>query len=241
MPRKTSDPQNPPPKPKTPKISKAEQRRLQRLLVFESEARQKGYTLVAGIDEAGRGPLAGPVVAAACVIPDGILIPGINDSKQLTPQKRYALFEHITSDARISYGVGMVHAKEIDRINILQATIQAMLQAVAKLLVAPHYLLVDGLKLPHPSIPSQKIVQGDAKSYCIAAASIIAKELRDRHMQEEHLKWPEYGFDRHKGYGTPEHLEALAKHGPCPIHRHSFAPIRKDPPDTQLDLFESLS
>lgn len=242
--QKPSDPQNQPPKPKTPKIGKREQRRLEGLLTFELEARQKGYNLVAGIDEAGRGPLAGPVVAAVCLIPEGILIPEVNDSKQLTAEQRHELFEQITTDSRITYAVGMIDAQRIDLINIYQATIQAMLQAVAKLPSPPDFLLVDGLLLPHPTIPCQKIIQGDAKSYCIAAASIIAKETRDRHMKEEHLKWPEYGFDRHKGYATADHLNAIAKYGPCPIHRHTFSPFRKhieDDMQMEFDLFQENS
>lgn len=227
-------PPNPPQKPKPqqrrPKeiVDKAEWRRLQALHKYEKEARQRGITLIAGVDEAGRGPLAGPVVAAACIIPEGIYIQGVNDSKLLTPQKRYALFEHITSDKRIHYGIGIIPHKEIDRINILQATIQAMLEAVAKLVCTPELLFVDGLDLPHPTIPRQKILQGDSKSHLIAAASILAKETRDRLMVEEHQKWPQYGFDKHKGYGTEEHLKAIAEHGPCPIHRMTFAPFRKD-------------
>jgi ribonuclease HII len=218
---------NPKPKPqRRPKeIDKDEWKRLLKLHKFEKEARQQGISVIAGIDEAGRGPLAGPVVAAACIIPEGIFIQGVNDSKLLTPQKRYALFEHITSDNRIQYGIGIVSHKEIDQINIYQATIQAMLEAVAKLVCEPEILFIDGLDLPHPKIPRKKIIQGDSKSHSIAAASVIAKETRDRLMVEEHQKWPQYGFDKHKGYGTEEHLKAIEKHGPCPIHRMSFSPF----------------
>lgn len=206
-------------------MDQAELDRLELLQVYERAFRAKGYRCIAGIDEAGRGPLAGPVVAAACIIPEGVLIPGVNDSKKLSPKKRAEIFEHILSDKRILYGVGMVSSEEIDRINILQATIQAMLQAVSKLEVTPEVLLVDGLKLPYPSMIVEKIIKGDAKSQSIAAASIIAKETRDRLMEEIEAKWPGYGFQKHKGYGTAFHLEALKRLGPCPVHRKTFAPI----------------
>lgn len=209
-----------------PKLGKREIKRLQKLNIFEDEARQQGYQIIAGLDEAGRGPLAGPVVAAACIIPEGVFIPGVNDSKQLTAQERADLYHTITSDERIVYGVGIVDSHEIDRINIFQATIVAMFQAITKLPLIPQMLLVDGLKLPHPTIPAQKIIDGDAKSQSIAAASIIAKETRDRLMVELHAQWPMYGFNQHKGYGTEMHLEALNIHGPCPIHRRSFEPVK---------------
>lgn len=208
------------------KIARAEWKRLQVLKEFEAAARQEGYSIIAGIDEAGRGPLAGPVVAAACIIPEDLFIPGINDSKQLTPKVRRELFEALKSDSRIHYGVGIISHEEIDKINILQATKKAMLQAIDQLPSMPDYLLVDGLQLQHPNIPSKKIVQGDCKSYLIAAASIIAKETRDGLMHKYHEQWPEYGFNQHKGYGTPEHLDAIVRLGPCPIHRLSFEPLK---------------
>lgn len=214
-------------KSKPSQIKKAEWKRLQLLHLFEEAARRQGFSAVAGVDEAGRGPLAGPVVAAACLIPEDVYILGVNDSKQLSPKQRCEIFEAIVADKRIAIGVGMVSNIEIDAINIFQATIQAMLIAIEQLTVIPDYLLVDGLKLPHPTILCEKIINGDALSHSIAAASVIAKETRDRLMQEEHLKWPDYRFDRHKGYGTPEHLSALQQYGPCPIHRRSFAPLRK--------------
>lgn len=207
-------------------LDPVERERLENLLVFELQARRQGYSQIAGIDEAGRGPLAGPVVAAACLLPEGLLIAGVDDSKQLTPAKRGDLFKRLTEDARIAYGVGIIEPKEIDRINIYQATIQAMLQAVAALPVAPNCLLVDGLRLPHPTLPVVKIIGGDRQSLSIAAASIIAKEIRDGLMLGFHAEWPEYGFDRHKGYGTAMHLAALEKHGPCPIHRRSYEPVK---------------
>lgn len=209
-------------------VDESEWQRLQELNVFENAARNKGFQLIAGIDEAGRGPLAGPVVAAACVIPPDIFIPGINDSKKLLPKKREELFNKITQDSRITYGVGVINSLEIDKINIFQATVQAMLKAVAKLSCIPDILLVDGMLLPHPTIPSQKIIKGDSLSQSIAAASIIAKETRDRLMIDLHEIWPQYGFDQHKGYGTAMHLEALEKYGPCPVHRMTFEPCKQE-------------
>ncbi|MBA3957902.1 MAG: ribonuclease HII [Parachlamydiaceae bacterium] len=204
------------------KISKAELKRLHVLHAYEEAARLQGYSLIAGVDEAGRGPLAGPVVAAACIIPQGIFLAGIDDSKKLSPVQRCEFYEQIMSDSRIHVGVGIVSHQEIDQINILQATIKAMLQAIQALVMSPDCLLVDGLKLEHPTIPSQKIIKGDSLSHSIAAASVIAKETRDRLMVEEDKKWPQYGFKQHKGYGTPAHVEALKRLGPSPIHRLSF-------------------
>ena len=202
-------------------ISRKELKRLQRLNLFEDEARQGGFQHIAGVDEAGRGPLAGPVVAASCIIPQNLFFPGIDDSKKLLPKKRAHLFKELTSHPEIIYGIGIVSHEEIDRINIYQASIQAMLIAISKLSITPDILLVDGMKLPSP-IPSRKIIGGDALSQSIAAASIIAKETRDRIMEEYHETWPHYGFKDHKGYGTEKHREALAKYGPCMIHRMSF-------------------
>ncbi len=203
----------------------AELARLQGLTRFEKAARQKGYRCIAGVDEAGRGPLAGPVVAAACSLPDGLLIEGVNDSKKLTPEVRAKLFKRITEDSNITYGVGIIDAQIIDQINILRATFEAMLAAVASLPQKPDYLLVDGSMLPAFKMPAEAIVKGDALSLSIAAASIIAKETRDQLMLQFHALWPAYGFDEHKGYGTAKHLLALKEHGPCPIHRFSFAPV----------------
>jgi ribonuclease HII len=197
------------------------------MLAFEEEAYQRGFCRVAGIDEAGRGPLAGPVVAAACLLPHGWMLPQVNDSKKLSPQLRRHLYEQIVADESVFFGIGIVDAAEVDRINIYQATIEAMLIAVSALDCQPDYLLVDGMPLKHSSIPSEKIIKGDQRSLSIAAASIIAKETRDQRMKEYHQQWPEYGFSQHMGYGTPQHLEALKKCGPCPIHRYTFAPIRQ--------------
>jgi ribonuclease HII len=209
-----------------PAIAPEELQRLKKLTFFERKARRQGFSHVAGVDEAGRGPLAGPVVAAACIIPSGLLISQVNDSKQVPPHIRAELFKRLTEDHRISYGVGIVDSLEIDRINIYQATIQAMLKAIEALPHQPHCLLVDGLKLPHPTLHVESIVGGDALSLSIGAASIIAKEIRDRIMVGFHEEWPHYGFNQHKGYGTAMHMECIDRHGPCPIHRRSFEPIK---------------
>lgn len=208
------------------RIAADERRRLHQLTQKERDERAAGYSHIAGVDEAGRGPLAGPVVAAACMIPDGLLFPGLKDSKQLTAIQREHLFIQLTSDPRIAFGIGVVESFEIDRVNIFQATIQAMLQAVAALSLVPDLLIVDGLALSHPYIPAHKVIGGDAECHCIAAASVIAKVHRDLLMHEYHQQWPEYGFDRHKGYGTKEHREKVSKLGPCPIHRRSFEPVK---------------
>ena len=197
------------------------------MTIHERTAREKGYEKVAGIDEAGRGPLAGPVVAAACIIPHGVVIREIDDSKKLTREQREYFFQKITNDPRFIYAVAVVSHTVIDAINIFQATMRAMLEAVAKLTHQPDCLLVDGLKLPHPSIPCQKIIGGDGLSQSIAAASILAKVTRDDLMRKYHEEYPHYGFDKHKGYATEDHLEALAKHGVCAIHRRSYEPCKE--------------
>lgn len=214
--------------PKKQAIDPTELQRLHALNTFERAARQQGFTRIAGIDEAGRGPLAGPVVAVACIIPEDVFIPGVDDSKKLTPQKRQAIFELIKADTRILFGIGIVSHDLIDAINIFQATVQAMHLAVANLTCVPDYLLVDGMKLSHPSIPAQKIIKGDQLSQSIAAASIIAKETRDEMMRDYHKQWPHYGFDQHKGYATALHKHALSLHGPCPIHRLTFASLSEE-------------
>lgn len=185
----------------------------------------RGYQRVAGVDEAGRGPLAGPVVAAACVLDQEVSLEGVDDSKRLTRLKRIALFEALRASAGVLIGVGIVDAPTIDRINILQATIRAMHKALEGLDPSPDYVLVDGRPISHPQLPVQGIINGDSLCYAIAAASIIAKETRDRLMEDYHQRWPHYGFDQHKGYGTRAHVAALRRHGPCPIHRRSFNPV----------------
>ncbi len=212
---------------KPQRIHPNELNRLKELNLYEDQARQDGFRVVAGIDEAGRGPLAGPVVAASCIIPKGKFFPGIDDSKKLTPQRRALLFQDLITQTDVIYGIGIISHEEIDQINILQATIKAMLQAIENLSVKPDKLLVDGMKLPS-KIPSQKIIKGDSLSQSIAAASIIAKETRDRIMEGYDQKWPEYGFKDHKGYGTLKHREAIMKYGPCPIHRMSFTLLKEE-------------
>lgn len=218
-----------------------EQRRLDKLVIYEQGARSLGFSSIAGIDEAGRGPLAGPVYAAACIIPDGIFFRGIDDSKKLTPEERSVLYDALTTHPDITFAVGFITCEEIDRLNIFQATILAMLQAVAGLQKTPDYLLVDGLHLPHATIPCRKIIKGDSLSQSIAAASILAKVTRDRVMEEYGLQWPQYGFGQHKGYATEQHLEAIRVHGPCPIHRMTYEPLKSlfgAPAAVQLSLFE---
>jgi len=219
--------------PKTPKADFSqfhqdhrEQQRLAEMTQFESEVRLQGYDKIAGIDEAGRGPLAGPVVAAACLFTDHLFISGINDSKKIPSTKRRRLFEILTTHPHIVYSISVIDAAEIDSLNIYQATVKAMESAVSSLQVKAHYLLVDGMELKAVSTPNLKIIKGDQRSLSIASASIIAKETRDEIMCEYDRLYPEYGFKQHKGYGTAAHLEAIKRYGPCPIHRRSFEPIK---------------
>lgn len=193
---------------------------------FERAAQQRGYHHIAGVDEAGRGPLAGPVVAAAVILHPDRPIAGVNDSKKLTERRREQLFERIMADA-LSIGIGSASPETIDRINILQATRQAMREAVQKLSPCPDYLLIDGITPLDSPLPQQTITQGDSRSASIAAASIIAKVTRDRLMREYDQHYPHYGFARHKGYGSRSHLAALRQYGPCPIHRISFGGVRE--------------
>ena len=188
---------------------------------FEQILRQQGYQRIVGIDEAGRGALAGPVVAAAVILPTDCQISGVTDSKQLTPKKRAGLFDEIYRIA-VAVGVGCVDNEEIDQINILQATMGAMAQAITQITPAPDYALVDGTHLPEIFLPAEAIPKGDALIQSIAAASIIAKVTRDRLMIELDETYPGYGFPVHKGYGTLLHRQAIAQLGPCPIHRRSF-------------------
>jgi ribonuclease HII len=193
---------------------------------FEELAARQGYRIVAGVDEAGRGPLAGPVVAAAVILPVGVDLVGVNDSKKLTPSRRDELFDLIQERA-IAVGVGMGDHALVDRINILQATLAAMGQAVGALAVPPDYLLIDGIsRIPIP-IPQRTIKKGDSASISIAAASIIAKVTRDRLMVAYDRRYPGYGFAEHKGYGCATHLAAIAALGPSPIHRTTFRGVRE--------------
>ena len=188
---------------------------------FEDEYYAKGYKFVCGIDEAGRGPLSGPVVAAACILPRDISIPELNDSKKLTEKKRESLFNVITEKA-ISYGIGMASPQEIDELNILNATMLAMHRALETLTPSADFALIDGNVSRGFSIPTKTVIKGDSLSASIAAASILAKVTRDRICIEDAKKYPEYNFSKHKGYSTKEHMDAVRKYGPCEIHRKSF-------------------
>lgn len=193
----------------------------------EKNLRQRGYQLIAGIDEAGRGPLAGPVVAAAVILPTDYRNSEINDSKQLTALQRERLFVEIRN-AALTYAVGIVSPKEIDEIGILNATKLSMRQAVLKLDPKPDFILIDAVAINVDGIPQMAIIEGDAKVFSIAAASIIAKVSRDRLMVKYSRQFPLYGFEQHMGYGTEFHLEMLKKHGPSPIHRMSFSPLKTE-------------
>lgn len=182
--------------------------------------------LVAGVDEAGRGPLAGSVVAAAVILDDRVPIPGLADSKKLTALQRDRLYDAIRAHA-LCCSVAEASVEEIDRLNILQATLLAMRRAVEGLRLKPALVLVDGNRLPVLDVRAEAIVKGDAKVAAISAASILAKVTRDRQLLDHHAAFPQYGFDRHKGYGTADHLQALREHGPCPLHRRSFAPVHQ--------------
>jgi len=203
------------------KTYEQELERLNNMRFYENKAYDGGYVHTGGIDEAGRGPLAGPVAAACVILPKDIFIEGLNDSKKISPKKRESLFEVITSKA-ISYSIAFSDERCIDKINILNATKKAMRDAIASMGIKPDILLIDALKLENINIPQLSIIKGDAKSVSIAAASILAKVSRDRLIDEIDSTYPEYGFIRHKGYGTKEHIEAIKKYGICPIHRVSF-------------------
>jgi ribonuclease HII len=207
---------------------------------FERALWQAGTLRVAGVDEAGRGPLAGPVVAAAAILPPDWLrtglpveLNGLNDSKQLTADQRERFFAVLISRAEIQFAIARVEATQIDAINILQATHRAMASALAQLRPSPEHVLVDGRHVGSLRFPQTSIIKGDARSYSIAAASVLAKVTRDHLMVEYDRQWPAYGFAEHKGYGTAQHLAALNEWGPCPIHRHSFSPLKPE----QAELF----
>ena len=202
---------------------------------FERVLWNRGATRVAGVDEAGRGPLAGPVVAAAAILParwaDAGLpreLEGLNDSKQLTKAQRETFFAFLISCGLVEFAIAQIDSIQIDEINILRATHRAMNDALAQLHPAPQHALVDGRPVKTLRVPQTAIVKGDARSYSIAAASVLAKVTRDRLMLEFDRQWPVYGFAGHKGYGTARHLAAIAAHGPCPIHRKSFAPLKQN-------------
>ena len=191
------------------------------LWLYENAAFAEGFETVCGVDEAGRGPLAGPVCAAAVILPKGMIIEGLNDSKKLTDKKRRELFDVITENA-VSYGIAMASEQEIDEINILQATFLAMQRAIDQLEVRPDLALIDGNRAKDFGLPARTIVKGDGLSASIAAASVLAKVTRDRLMEDLDGKYPQYGFAVHKGYGTKRHYEALTQYGPCEIHRRTF-------------------
>ena len=188
---------------------------------YEQNAELKGYKAICGVDEAGRGPLAGPVCAAAVILPPDTVVDGVNDSKKLTEKKREALFDVIKETA-VSYCIAYASVEEIESINILNATMLAMKRAVEGLDVKADYAMIDGNKMPPLDIDGETIVKGDAKSMSIACASILAKVSRDRLLYEYAKEYPQYQFDKHKGYGTAAHREAIIKYGPCPYHRMSF-------------------
>lgn len=203
-------------------MKEEEQERLEKLKEIENELYLKGAKRICGIDEAGRGPLAGPVVVAAVVMPEDSFIEGVNDSKKVSEKKREKLYDEITNNA-IAWGVGIIEPQEIDDINILNATKKGLTKALKELVEKPDIILVDALTgIDTLGIPYQSIIKGDAKSYSIAAASIIAKVTRDRIMRQWDEIYPEYGFEKHKGYGTKAHIEVIKNDGICPIHRKSF-------------------
>lgn len=191
------------------------------MLEYEQKYWNRGIKYIAGIDEAGRGPLAGPVVASAVIFEEGVFIDGVNDSKKLTEKKREELF-HIIHEKSLAVGIGIVSHEVIDRINILQASFLAMNKALELLTIKPEQLLVDGNFFRHEHYPVENIIKGDGLSHSIAAASIVAKVTRDALMKEMHEQYPDYGFAKHKGYGTKAHIEAIRLHGYSPIHRRTF-------------------
>lgn len=205
------------------------------LYEMENALHDRGVTLVCGIDEAGRGPLVGPVCAAAVILPPGLVLDGLDDSKKLTEKRRETLYDVITAQAT-SWAVGLASAQEIDAINILQATYLAMRRAVGGLCCVPDYVLVDGNGDPHLSRPTETVVKGDAKTACIAAASVLAKVTRDRLLTTLGAQYPEYGFEKHKGYPTKAHYEAIAKYGITPEYRRSFLKTLHNHIQTDLNI-----
>lgn len=203
-------------------MKEKEEQRLISLKQYECELRSKGYKYICGIDEAGRGPLAGPVVVASVIMPENSMIEGVNDSKKVSEKKREKLYDLILEEA-ISYGVGIIGQDEIDEINILNATKKGLTMSLKELIQKPDLIIVDALThIDTLGIPYESIIKGDAKCYSISAASIIAKVTRDRIMREWDKIYPQYGFIQHKGYGTSAHINAIKEYGPCPLHRKSF-------------------
>ncbi len=189
--------------------------------LYENQLTEKGYSNICGVDEAGRGPLAGPVCAAAVILRPNDIIEGVNDSKKLTEKKREVLFD-IIKERAVSYSIAFATVEEIEEINILNATMLAMKRAISGLKISADYAIIDGNIVPDLNIPCESIVKGDAKSMSIAAASILAKVSRDRLLLEYARQYPQYGFEKHKGYGTKVHTQAIKEYGPCPVHRMSF-------------------
>ena len=203
------------------KLTQEEAKRLENMYELERAKRAEGFQCICGVDEAGRGPLAGPVYAAAVILPDGLIIPGLNDSKKLSEKRREELFEIIQQEA-VAYSIASVDERRIDEINILNADFEAMNHAVDTLSVQPDFVLIDGNIMRGMTLPHETVVKGDTKSASIAAASIHAKVSRDRYMKQMAEKYPQYGFEKHKGYGTAAHNAAILKYGPCEIHRRTF-------------------
>ncbi|EMT46919.1 ribonuclease HII [Anoxybacillus flavithermus AK1] len=210
---------------KQKEMEKRERERFLHMLQYERSLYERGVRYIAGVDEVGRGPLAGPVVAAAVILPQDVFLPHLDDSKKLSETKREQLFSVIQQTA-LAIGIGVVCAREIDELNIYEATKKAMIEAVQSLSVVPEHILIDAMHIPL-SIPQTSIIRGDAHSASIAASSIIAKVTRDRMMKQLGEKYPQYGFERHMGYGTKEHLQAIEQYGVIEEHRRSFAPIRE--------------
>ncbi len=206
-------------------MRESETERHTRLWQIETELREGGISCIAGVDEAGRGPLAGPVVVAAVILPHGVQLPGLNDSKKVPEHTREKLYELITACA-LCFSIQVISPAVIDELNILRATHYGMRTALLGLAIVPELALIDGLPLPDSPLPQQNLIKGDSRSASIAAASILAKVTRDRLLLELDALYPEYGFARHKGYPTADHLAALRTHGPCPEHRRSYAPVR---------------
>jgi len=208
-------------------------------LEIETELWEQGLQDIAGVDEAGRGPLAGPVVAAACILPRHVRFTSVRDSKQLQAEERKEAYQELIAHPRVIWAVSIVDSNTIDALNILRATLLAMKQAVEALTLKkrPHFILIDGRDTPPLDIPSRAVIKGDSLSQSIAAASIIAKETRDTIMERYAEQYPEWGFAQHKGYGTEVHLAAIEKYGLTPIHRQSFAPVAKKKKSSQLTFF----
>lgn len=196
------------------------------LLRVERDLWRAGVTKVAGVDEVGVGPLAGPVVAAAVIVPEGMRLRGVDDSKKLTPALREVLAAEVAARA-LGIGIGVVEVADIDRLNIYHAALEAMRRAVLALPFTPEHVVVDARRIPNLDVPQTALIHGDARSFSVAAASIVAKVTRDRMMRELDVLYPQYGFRDNMGYGTPVHLAAIAQHGPSPVHRRSFAPVRE--------------